>query len=388
MIKITYGRQDIQDSDISAVLEVLRSDFLTQGPAVPYFESVVGQHCGASHALAVNSATSALHMALMALEVGKGDIVWTSPNSFVASANAVLYCGAKVDFVDIDLVTYNMCVSALEIKLKNAEKINQLPKVVIPVHFAGQPCDLEKIYALSKRFGFRVVEDASHAIGGEYKGRPIGNCEYSDITVFSFHPVKIITTAEGGVAVTNNKHLAQKMALYRNHGLTRDPEQMTHKPDGPWYYQQIALGYNFRMTDLQAALGASQMQRLGNYVEKRHSIAEYYDKELKDLPLILPAKIPGNYSALHLYVIRLEENSSPKLTHHKVFEALHACGVLVNVHYIPIHTQPYYQKMGFRWGDFPNSEHYYKTAMSIPMFPTLSKKDQAYVVDALKRIFK
>jgi UDP-4-amino-4,6-dideoxy-N-acetyl-beta-L-altrosamine transaminase len=383
---IPYGRQDIQEADLSAVLEVLQSDFLTQGPAVPQFEQSVALHCEAQHAVAVNSATSALHISLLALEVGPGDIVWTSTNTFVASANAALYCGAKVDFVDIDPSTYNMSVSALEQKLVLADKNGLLPKVVIPVHLTGQSCDMQGIHNLAQRYGFKIVEDASHAIGGRYLGQPVGSCSYSDITVFSFHPVKIITTAEGGVAVTNNAHLANQMGMYRSHGITRDPKLMTQTPDGPWYYQQISLGYNYRMTDLQAALGVSQMQRLKGYVERRHIIADRYDRELSGLPLILPYQPEFSYSAFHLYVLRLDLDSIGPLTHADVFKAMREFGILVNVHYIPVHTQPFYQAMGFKWGDFPNAEAYYRSAISIPMFPLLSDKQQSKIINCLREI--
>lgn len=385
---IPYGKQDIQNTDISAVLEVLQSNFLTQGPSVPQFEQAVMQYCGASYAVAVNSATSALHIALMALDVGKGDIVWTSPNTFVASSNAALYCGATVDFVDIDLDTYNLSVTALTEKLEHAQKTGQLPKVVIPVHLTGQPCDMQAINELARNYGFKVVEDASHAIGGQYQDNPIGHCGFSDVTVFSFHPVKIVTTAEGGMAVTNQADLAQKMGLYRNHGITRDPSLMTHATDYPWYYQQITLGYNYRMNDLQAALGFSQMQRLRGYIYRRHEIAERYNNELKNLPLILPAQAAFSYSAYHLYVIRLDLEAIYPLTHSQVFQELRNRGILVNVHYIPVHTQPYYQKMGFSWGDFPHAETYYHSAISIPMYPTLTDAGQTQIIHALHEILE
>ena len=383
---IPYGRQDIQDSDIIAVLDVLKSDFLTQGPAVPFFEKAVSEFCGAAHAVALNSATSALHIALMALGVGAGDTVWTSPNTFVASSNAALYCGASVDFVDIDLDTYNLSIRSLREKLEQAAVLGVLPKVVIPVHLTGQPCDMRAIHELSQQYGFKVVEDASHAIGGRYRDGTIGNCEYSDITVFSFHPVKIVTTAEGGMALTNNPALAEQMSLFRSHGITRDPLLMTRAPEGPWYYEQIALGYNYRMTDLQAALGVSQMQRLQEYVNRRHEIAARYTQELEGLPLVLPKQAEFSYSAYHLYVIRLDLDAIKPLTHVEVFQSLRACDILVNLHYIPVHTQPYYQKMGFEWGDFPNAEAYYTSAISIPMFPTLSCDAQAKVISALNEI--
>lgn len=383
---IPYGRQDIQDSDVDAVLDVLQSDFLTQGPAVPRFEQAVSKHCGARYAVAVNSATSALHVALMALDVAAGDVVWTSPNTFVASSNAALYCGASVDFVDIDPVTYNMSVSALSDKLAHAKTMGRLPKVVIPVHLTGQPCDMAQIHDLAQQYGFKVVEDASHAIGGQYQNQPIGNCAYSDVTVFSFHPVKIVTTAEGGMALTNDDRLAEKMALFRSHGITRDPALMTHASDGPWYYQQITLGYNYRMTDLQAALGVSQMQRLNGYIARRHEIAARYNRELSDLPLTLPTQADYGHSAYHLYVIRLDLKAIAPLTHAKVFQALRNKGIWVNLHYIPVHTQPYYQALGFSWGDFPQAEAYYKNAISIPMYPTMTDDAQTQVIHALHEI--
>jgi len=383
---VPYGRQDIQDSDVAAVLDVLRSDFLTQGPAVPRFEKAVSEFCGAAHAVAVNSATSALHIALLALGVGAGDTVWTSPNTFVASSNAALYCGASVDFVDIDLETYNLSVTFLREKLEKAAVLGVLPKVVIPVHLTGQPCDMRAIHELSQQYGFKVVEDASHAIGGRYLGGAIGNCEYSDITVFSFHPVKIVTTAEGGMALTNNSVLAEQMALFRSHGITRDPLLMTQAPEGPWYYEQIALGYNYRMTELQAALGVSQMQRLQGYVDRRHEIAARYTQELQGLPLVFPKHEEFAHSAYHLYVIRLDLDAIKPLTHLEVFQSLRERDILVNLHYIPVHTQPYYKKLGFEWGDFPNAEAYYKSAISIPMFPTLSVDAQDTVIDALHEI--
>ena len=383
---IPYGRQDIDESDVDAVISVLRSDFLTQGPAVPKFEHAVAQHSGAGHAVAVNSATSALHIALMALDVTVGDVVWTSPNTFVASSNAALYCGASVDFVDINPVTYNMSVSALSDKLAHAKTLGRLPKVVIPVHLTGQPCDMAQIHDLAQQYGFKVVEDASHAIGGQYQNQPIGNCAYSDVTVFSFHPVKIVTTAEGGMALTNDDKLAEKMALYRSHGITRDPALMTHASDGPWYYQQIALGYNYRMTDLQAALGVSQMQRLNHYIARRHDIATRYNQELSKLPLTLPTQATFGHSAYHLYVIRLDLDAIAPLTHTQVFQSLRDRGILVNLHYIPVHTHPYYQALGYRWGDFPHAEAYYKNAISIPMYPTMTDDAQTQVIQALHKI--
>ena len=380
---IPYGRHDITQADIDAVAEVLRSDFLTQGPAVPRFEQSVISHCLVKHALAVNSATSSLHIACLALDLGMGDWLWTTPNTFVASANCGLYCGAQVDFVDIDPRTYNLCPKALEHKLIAAEKAGRLPKIVVPVHLCGQPCDMQAIHALGLRFGFKIIEDASHAIGGKYLGEPIGNCRFSDITVFSFHPVKIITTAEGGMALTNDDKLAERLGLLRSHGITRDPALMTHGMDGPWYYQQVALGYNYRMTDLQGALGASQMNRLEHYVARRHEIARRYDELLKDLPVTTPWQHPDGYSGLHLYVIRLQLDKITK-THLQVFEALRAKDIMVNLHYIPVHTQPYYQKMGFKQGDFPDAEQYYREAISIPMHVNLTDAELQFVASSLR----
>jgi UDP-4-amino-4,6-dideoxy-N-acetyl-beta-L-altrosamine transaminase len=381
---IPYGRQDITQADIDAVVGVLQSDFLTQGPQVPLFENTVAEHVGARHALAVNSATSALHIACLALGLGPGDWLWTTPITFVASANCGLYCGAQVDFVDIDPRTYNLCPQALERKLTAAQAAGRLPKVVVAVHLCGQPCDMAAIHALGQRYGFKLIEDASHAIGGKYKGEFIGNGRYSDITVFSFHPVKIITTAEGGMALTNDPELANKMALLRSHGITRDAAQMTHAPDGPWYYQQIDLGFNYRMTELQAALGVSQMARLDDYVARRHALAARYDALLADLPVTRPWQHQDSYSGLHLYVIRLQLERIGK-THRQVFDSLREQGIGVNLHYIPVHTQPYYLQMGFKAGDFPEAERYYAEAISLPMFQTMSEAQQDLVVAALRR---
>ena len=379
---IPYGRQEITQADIDAVAEVLRSDFLTQGPMVPRFEEALAAHGDAKFALAANSATSALHIACMALGLGPGDWLWTSPLTFVASANCALYCGARVDFVDVDPRTYNLCPVELERKLVKAERDGVLPKVVVPVHLTGQPCAMAEIHELAKRYGFSIIEDASHAIGGKYRGEPIGNCRYSDITVFSFHPVKIVTTAEGGAALTNDKELADRMALLRSHGITRDPAVMTREPDGPWYYQQVDLGYNYRMTDMQAALGLSQMARLNGYVERRHVLAKRYDEMLAHLPLVTPWQHPDSYSGLHLYVIRLERGKIQK-SHRTVFEGLRARGIGVNLHYIPVHTQPHYSRMGFRSGDFPEAERYYQEAITLPIYPTMTEAQQDEVVSAL-----
>jgi UDP-4-amino-4,6-dideoxy-N-acetyl-beta-L-altrosamine transaminase len=382
---IPYGRQDITQADIDAVVDVLQSDYLTQGPQVPKFETMVANHVNAKHAVAVNSATSALHIACMALGLGRGDWLWTSPVTFVASANCALYCGAQVDFVDIDPRTYNLCPQALERKLQVALQHGKLPKVVVPVHLSGQPCDMAAIHALSQEYGFKIIEDASHAIGGHYRDEFIGNGRYSDITVFSFHPVKIITTAEGGMAMTNCDELAHKMALLRSHGITRDPERMTHQPDGPWYYQQIELGYNYRMTEMQAALGISQMTRLESYVMRRHEIANSYNELLSDLPLLLPWQHPDSYSAYHLYIVRLQLDQINS-NHLKVFEALRAKDIMVNLHYIPVHTHPYYQQFGFNFGDFPQAEQYYREAISIPMHVNLSHDELMFVVKSLHEL--
>lgn len=384
---IPYGRQDITQADIDAVVTVLKSDFLTQGPQVPLFEDAILQACAAQYAVAVNSATSALHIACLALGLGPGDWLWTTPNTFVASANCGLYCGAQIDFVDIDPRTYNLCATELEKKLVAAEKAGTLPKIVIPVHFSGQPCDMQAIHALSQKYGFKIIEDASHAIGGKYRGEPIGNCRYSDITVFSFHPVKIVTTAEGGVAVTNNAEIAEQLGLLRSHGITRDTHLMTKPIDGPWYYQQIDLGFNYRMTDMQAALGVSQMQRLDTYVAKRHELAQRYDELLQDLPVTTPWQHEDSYSGLHLYVIRLQLDKIKK-THLEVFEGMREAGILVNLHYIPVHIQPYYQAMGFKTGQFPQAEQYYQEAISIPMFPVMTEEQQKKVVATLIKVVK
>ncbi len=380
---IPYGRQSISEHDIQAVTDVLRSDFLTQGPAVPAFEKAVADYCGAQLAIAVNSATSALHIACLALGVGNGDKVWTSPITFVASANCALYCGADVDFVDIDPRTYNLSTERLAEKLASAEQTGQLPKVVIPVHLSGQSCDMAGIYALSQRYGFKIIEDASHTIGGKYQNQPIGNCRYSHITIFSFHPVKIITTGEGGMAMTNDAFLAKRMDRLRGHGITRDAAQMTHAPDGPWYYQQLELGFNYRMTDIQAALGNSQMQRLDEFVAQRHKIADRYDALLSNLPLTTPWQHPESYSALHLYVILLKL-SEIKQSHLQVFERLRASGIGVNLHYIPVYLQPFYQQLGFESGYCKEAERYYSEAISLPMYVGLSEAQQNEVVAALQ----
>jgi len=379
---IPYGRQEISEEDLQAVQDVLRSDYLTQGPVVPAFENAVAGYVGAKHGLAVNSATSALHIACLALGLGPQDWLWTSSISFVASANCALYCGAKVDFVDIDPRTYNLCPQALEQKLIIAEKLGRLPKILVPVHLCGQPCEMARIYELAVRYGFKIIEDASHAIGGKYKQEPIGNCRYSDITVFSFHPVKIITTAEGGLAVTNSSELAAKMALFRSHGITRDEALMTHETDGPWYYQQVALGFNYRMTELQAALGLSQLKRLDEFVARRHFLAKRYDQLLARLPIMTPWQHPDSYSGLHLYVVRIKSTQG-KQVRRAIFETLRAKDIGVNVHYIPIHTQPYYQNLGVEYSNLEESERYYQEAITLPLFPAMTETEQDCVVAVL-----
>jgi UDP-4-amino-4,6-dideoxy-N-acetyl-beta-L-altrosamine transaminase len=381
---IPYGRQDICDADIEAVVAVLRSDYLTQGPTVPRFEAAVAKHAGSRFAVASNSATSSLHLACRAIGIRPGDRVWTTPISFVASANCARYCGATVDFVDIDPVYYNMSARALAQKLERAEKNRTLPRAVIPVHLAGQPADMAEIGNLKQKYGFSVIEDASHAIGGRYRGLPIGNCKISDVTVFSFHPVKIITTGEGGMALTNDPELAQKMSLLNSHGITRSTDLMTRPADGPWYYEQLDLGMNYRLTDIQAALGLSQIARLDQNVARRHQLANRYDKLLARLPLRIPARHPDDYSALHLYIIRMNINEIG-CSQRQVFERMRAAGILVNLHYIPIYRQPDFAQFGMQPEDFPESEAYYSEAMSLPIFPALSDDDQDYVVETLEK---
>ncbi len=379
---IPYGRQNINDDDIQAVITTLKSDNITQGPVVPAFESEIKAYCGASHSVAVNSATSALHLACLALDVGPGDIVWTSPITFVASANCALYCGATVDFIDIDPLTYNLSEEKLEEKLVLAEKEGKLPKVVIPVHLAGQSCNMKEISKLAQRYGFNVIEDASHAIGGSYLGKKVGCCEFSDIAVFSFHPVKIITTAEGGIATTNSTEIANKLRLLRSHGITKEPEFMINPSEGPWYYEQQLLGFNYRMTDIHAALGISQMNRLDQFVSNRHRIIERYNSSLANLPVRTPWQNPNCYSASHLYIIRLELENI-KLSHREVFEFFRDNGIGVALHYMPVYRQIYYKNLGFCQDACLEAEKYYSEAISLPMYPDLSEEDQKRVVDVL-----
>lgn len=384
MKTIPYGRQDISQADIQAVINVLQSDWLTQGPCIEQFEKKVAEYCGAKYAVAVNSATSALHIACMAADLEQGDVLWTSPNTFVASANCGRYCGATIDFVDIDFATYNMSVEKLEQKLVHAKKHGKLPKVVIPVHFSGQSCEMEQISILSKKYGFTIIEDASHAIGGSYKDTKVGSCACSDMTVFSFHPVKIVTTAEGGMVLTNDTDLYEKLIRLRSHGITRNPDYMLNEAHGPWYYEQIELGLNYRMTDMQAALGVNQMQRIDEFVARRVELAARYTEKLQNLPLILPYQHSDIKSAWHLYVIQLKLGQCEK-NRKQLFEELRAHGIGVNVHYIPVHTQPYYQQLGFNHGDFPAAEHYYEQAISIPLYYGLTIEEQDYIVTHIKK---
>lgn len=384
-MKIPYARQNINEADIEAVVKILQSDWLTQGPMLERFEKAVADYCGVKYGVALSSATAALHLACLAAGLNRGDLLWTSPNTFVASANCGLYCGAEVDFVDIDSRTYNMAVTKLEAKLESGKRTGKLPKVVIPVHFAGQSCAMERIAQLALEYGFTVIEDASHAIGGLYQNKPVGSCEYSAMTVFSFHPVKIITSGEGGMILTNREDLYEKLIRLRSHGITRDPKLMEGEPDGPWYYQQLELGYNYRITDIQAALGYSQLQRINEFIKRRRFLAQRYSRLLAELPVITPWEHPDCKSAFHLYVIRLKLDQINK-SHRQVFEELRQAGIMVNLHYIPVHTQPYFKKMGFKRGDFPEAERYYAEAISLPLYFGFSDEEQDYVVEKLKNI--
>lgn len=381
---IPYGRQSISAADIEAVVEVLKSDFLTQGPAVPAFEEAFARNSGAEHGVAVNSATSALHLACRALGVGPGDSVWTSPLTFVASANAALYCGADVDFVDVDARTYNICPQRLAEKLDRAAEAGTLPKVIIPVHLAGQSCDMAAIHAAARRHGVRIIEDASHAIGGSYRSEPVGRCSFSDITVFSFHPVKIVTTGEGGMAMTNDRELAELMRLDRTHGITRDPAQLQHDDGEPWYYEQQRLGFNYRMTDISAALGLSQLRRVDEFIARRREIADAYDAAFAALPVKTPWQHPDTVSAWHLYIVRIDPQRTAR-SHRAVFEGLREAGIGVNLHYIPVYLQPYYRALGFRPGYCPNAEAYYSEAISLPIFPAMTDEEQQQVIAAVTK---
>ena len=382
---IFYGKQSIDENDIDAVVEVLQSDFLTQGPAIEKFEKCVAEYCGAKYAVAVTSATAALHISCLSAGLGKDDILWTSPITFTASANCGRYCGADVDFVDIDPSTYNMSIAELEKKLQAAEI---KPRVVVPVHLAGQSCEMDKIYKLSQKYGFKVIEDASHAIGADYKETKVGCCKYSDMTVFSFHPVKIVTTGEGGMVLTNDKDLYEKLVLYRSHGITRDPKLMTGTADGPWYYQQIDLGFNYRMTDMQAALGYSQMQKVNEFVSKRRYLAKRYNELLKNINGIqLPDQNEDTKSSWHLYVVRVDFSKISK-TKNQIFAEMKEKGICLNLHYIPVHTQPYYENLGFKGGDFPNSEKYYEEAFTLPLYYSLTDEQQDHIVKSLVEVLQ
>jgi len=383
---IPYGRQEITQQDIDAVISVLRSEFLTQGPQVPLFEQKLAAYCGVNHAVAVNSATSALHIACLALGLGEGDQLWTTPITFVASANCGLYCGARIDFVDIDPETLNLDPQKLRAKLETARAANELPKVVVAVHMCGQPCDMRSIHDLGQEYGFAIIEDASHAIGARYLGEPVGNCRYSDITVFSFHPVKIVTTAEGGLACTNDPVLAQRMEIFRSHGITREANVLREPAHGPWYYEQQALGYNYRMTELQAALGNSQLDRLDDYVSARHRLARRYDSLLASLFVDLPTQHADGYSAFHLYIVRLQQPSLERLA--RVHAFMRAAGVMVNLHYIPVPMQPFYRDLGFDPRDWPMALDYYQRAITLPLFATMSDAQQDEVVLTLAEALK
>jgi UDP-4-amino-4,6-dideoxy-N-acetyl-beta-L-altrosamine transaminase len=382
---IPYGRQQVTDADIDAVVEVLRSDFLTQGPLVPRFEQTISAQLGAEYAVAVNSATSALHIACLALKLGPGDCLWTVPNTFVASANCGRYCGAEVDFVDIDPVTWNLSVSALERKLAEAEKLRRLPKIVVPVHFAGQPTEQEAIWALAQKYGFKILEDASHSIGASRNGEAVGSCRWSHVSVLSFHPVKIITSAEGGMALTRDRELAECMAMLRTHGITREAGRLRCDDPPVWFYEQQMLGFNYRMTDVHAALGLSQFRRLEEYIERRNALARRYDAALRGLPLQLPTILSGNRSAFHLYVVRLNGGAN-SASHRDVFESLRKRGIGVNVHYIPVHLQPYYRDLGFHEGQFPQAETHGECAITLPLYPGMSNEQQDRVVNVLREV--
>lgn len=381
---IPYGRQEISKSDVESVISVLQSEYLTQGPVVEKFENYIADFCNSKYSVAVNSATSALHIAVASLELGHDDILWTSPITFVASANCARYCGASVDFIDIDPDTFNICPDALNEKLEHAQRAGRLPSVIVVVHMGGQSADMERISCVVRPYGIRIVEDASHAIGGYYHGRPVGNCEFSDITVFSFHPVKIITTAEGGMALTNSEELASKMKLLRSHGITRDQSIMTRTASGSWYYEQLELGWNYRMSDIHAALGLSQANRISNFVERRNRLASVYDELLDELPVDIPGRQKNTVSSFHLYIIRLKDELSVR--QREIFGFLSSKGIGVNIHYIPVHLQPYYRALGFREGDYPIAEDYYSRALTIPLFPNLSSEQQLEVVHALKTV--
>ena len=382
---IPYGRQEITDEDVQRVVDVLKSDYLTQGPVIDNFEREFADYCGAKYAVAVSSCTAALHISCLSLNVGEGDILWTVPNTFVASANCGLYCNATIDFVDIDPDTWNISIPALEKKLVTASRENKLPKAIVPVHFSGRSCDMRAIKKLSEKYGFAIIEDAAHSIGASYENEKVGSCAYADLTCFSTHPVKIITTGEGGIVTTNDEKLYKKLLCLRTHGITRDPNQMTKEPDGPWYFEQIMLGYHYRMTDLQAALGLSQMGRVDKYVDTRRQLARRYHDKLRELPLQLPQNEDIDTSSWHIYVVRLQLDKIAK-TQKTVFDEMRSADIGVNLHYIPVHFHPYYQKLGFKKGDFPQCEQYYREALTLPLYPGLTHKEQDYICDTLRKI--
>jgi UDP-4-amino-4,6-dideoxy-N-acetyl-beta-L-altrosamine transaminase len=385
---IPYGMHEIDQTDIDLVVKVLKSDFITQGPLVSKFEEKVSDYCGAKYGVAVNSATSALHVACLALKLSSGDRVWTSANTFVASANCALYCGADVDFVDIDLKTYNISIASLEEKLKGARLENKLPKIVIPVHYAGQSCDMKSIFKLSKEYGFKIIEDASHALGGKYCDQQIGGCDYSDVTIFSFHPVKMITSGEGGMALTNDKSVAEGMFLYRTHGITRNQDLMKiHPLDEICDFQQIELGFNYRMTDIHAALGVSQMRKIHEFVKKRKKIAKYYDEAFFEEPITTPWQHLDSSSSYHLYPVRIDNEQCGKSQRY-VYDEMRKNGIGVSLHYMPVYRHPYYQSMGFKIGYCPNAEYIYKHFISLPIYSALKVEDQDYIVHKMKEVLK
>ena len=381
-MKIPYGHQSLSETDYESVLDVLKSDFLTQGDTVPKFEASIAEYVSSKYGVATNSGTTALHIACKALGLEENDWLWTSPNSFVASSNAALYCGAKIDFIDIDSNTYNLDINVLKTKLEEAETKNQLPKIIMPVHFAGQSCEMKQIKDLSEKYGFYIIEDAAHALGGQYLGKNIGDCSYSDVCVFSFHPVKSITTAEGGMAVTNNQELFESMQSLRTHGMKRRNLSKNNDLHGPWISEMTQLGFNYRMNDIQAALGISQLNRLDQFISKRNEIANYYTSELSHLPLSIQEIQRDCYSAFHLYVVRLQLEKTNK-TRDQFMEKLLDFGIGASIHYQPIHLHPFYEQMGFKKGDFPMAEEYYKRAISIPMFPDLKKSELKYIVECI-----
>lgn len=378
-VRIPYGRQSIDETDVAAVVEVLRSDWLTQGPTIELFEQATAATCGAVHACAVATATAALHIACLALDLGQGKRLWTSPNTFLASANCGRYCGAEVDFVDIDPRTYNLSADRLEEKLAAAARIDQLPHVLVTVDFAGQPCEADRVAGLCRRYGVRIIEDASHAVGATWKGERVGSGRWADITVFSFHPVKILTTGEGGMALTNDADLHRRLAMLRSHGLVRDSARLGRADQGAWYYEQQSLGFNYRMTDMQAALGLSQLRRLDVFLAARRRLAARYEVLLADLQVVRPWQAPEGRSAFHLYPIQVRPEDR-----RRVFDGLRARGIGVQVHYIPVHTQPYYQALGFRTGEYPQAERYYAGSISLPIYAGLSDAEQDVVVEALR----